>query len=72
MTVEEWKKKNPPILKKLQTNADRIRLMSDEELAEWMAQYERCVEHKRKCDSKCHLCWLDWLKSPVEEVQDGT
>ena len=49
------------------TNADRIRAMTDEELARWMEQYERCVEHKRKCDSKCYQCWLDWLKQEVEE-----
>lgn len=34
MTVEEWKQKNPPIQRTSITNADRIRSMSDEELAE--------------------------------------
>ena len=48
------------------TNADRIRQMTDEELADWIAQYERCVEHKRKCDSQCYLCWLDWLKQEAD------
>ena len=34
MTVEEWKQENPPIRRKPITNADRIRSMTDEELAE--------------------------------------
>ena len=49
------------------TNADKVRAMTDEELARWIGQYERCVEHKRKCDSKCYLCWLDWLKQEADE-----
>ena len=36
MTVEEWKRKNPPIQRKSKTNADRIRAMSDEKLAEFL------------------------------------
>ena len=58
---------------KPQTNADRIRAMTDEELAEWMATIEK------KCYARCGVKsnfkrfnnqWFDWLKSPVEE-QDG-
>lgn len=42
------------------SNADRIRAMSDEELAEFLM----FVEHKfSEFDRKT---WLDWLKSPVE------
>jgi hypothetical protein len=37
------------------TNADRIRQMSDEELAEWLE--EHCFQYG----------WLDWLKQEVEE-----
>lgn len=51
------------------TNADRIRQMSDEELAHFMA---RVCPPGGKCneDGNCFSCRLDWLKSPVE-VQDG-
>lgn len=54
------------------TNADRIRAMSDEELADLCSSpcpqpYEhtgsyRCYEHSK---DRCLDCWLDWLKSPA-------
>lgn len=34
MTVEEWKRKNPPIRRKPPTNYDRLRAKSAEEMAE--------------------------------------
>lgn len=37
MTVEEWKRKNPPIQRKPRTNADRLRQMTDDELADFIA-----------------------------------
>ena len=56
-----------------QTNADRIRAMSDEELAEFMKPYDSgCPRWNGKepmpCSMRtnCRDCWLDWLKSPVE------
>ena len=63
-----------------QTNADRIRAMTDEELADVLA---KIVNHRQPSvhtvDGLClddgqWSCkdWLSWLKSPVEEVQDGT
>lgn len=63
-----------------QTNADRIRGMTDEELATNFAG--RCCPKKDefydcgKLNGKsfswedCRKCWLDWLKSPVE-VDNG-
>lgn len=42
-----------------QTNADRIRAMTDEELAEWLFQ----AWHKSWYTLQE---WNDWLKSPVE------
>ena len=46
------------------TNADRIRAMSDEELAVWHEQY--CPNREdidTKCQKEsCEMCWLDWLK----------
>lgn len=67
------------------TNADRIRSMTDEELAElFLAHdeqlYRHCPSDKRaedcyadfgKAFDACEKCWLGWLKAPVEEVQDG-
>lgn len=57
------------------TNADRIRAMTDEELAEWLAAI---IDHAETdyCGKSCPLysyCiesnggMLDWLKSPWEE-----
>ena len=58
-----------------QINADRIRAMTDEELARWIATTadDNCPDtaHERYCDNRCGECWLDWLKSPVE-VDNGT
>jgi len=72
MTVEEWKRKNPPIQRKPQTNADRVRSMTDEELANKMSALE----------SFALTCgggwppekWLDWLrqKSLRKELDDGS
>lgn len=42
------------------TNADHIRAMSDEELAEWMAE---CNAYKENADASQ---WLPWLKQPAE------
>ena len=52
------------------TNADRIRQMSDEELARELsdlgchkqADREICLAHERNCE----WCWLDWLKQEGE------
>ena len=62
------------------TNADRIRAMSDEELAKHLHDIgwdcHLCAEHRRldnepllrgeKCDEKCVQHCLEWLKQPVE------
>ena len=67
-TPSHWKAKP-------QTNADRIRAMSDEELANWIDWlFGRCVW----CDTDkigtndcsniaCTDCILKWLKQPVKE-----
>ena len=60
-----------PLTNGQQTNADRIRSMSDEELCEFLSQY---VFHKM-CDEGCDACTysgdcdkrlLEWLKQPAE------
>ena len=55
-----------------QTNADRIRGMSDEELAETYAggcpngDRLNCGKYYLHGGRDCFNCWLDWLKAPVE------
>ena len=52
------------------TNADRIRAMTDEELAKaFDYEFEACppdVDRDKWCasDDDCKLCWLDWLRQP--------
>lgn len=60
---------------KPQTNADRIRSMSDEELANMMEDNGDCPT--RDCPynavetyitrKECKMCWLEWLKAEVSE-----
>lgn len=63
MTVEEWKRKNPPIQREPQTKADQIRNMSDEELCN---EYFHIIHNVlwRYTDSRAGL--LEWLKQPAE------
>ena len=53
------------------TNADRIRAMTDEELAD-LFRYRGCPPDRLtgKCVKVgvCEACWVDWLKQPVGEV----
>lgn len=66
-TIQGFEVENP------QTNADRIRNMSDEELAEFMAYNAYCEEcYVKKDDSCCYpdgTCkqkHLEWLQSEAE------
>lgn len=63
----------------IRTNGDRIRAMSDEELAKWLLDM---MSHKVACfgegafphtpcrneEHDCVKCGIEWLKQPVEEV----
>lgn len=65
MTVEEWKRKNLPIQRKHITNADRIRSMSDEELADFLYKYMDCTDCPIECDPGKDICLykiMTWLK----------
>ena len=59
------------------TNADRIRSMSDEELANFIPDWRhtkacKCNEHEFiGCDNQCEKCVLEWLKQPAEEILHG-
>lgn len=61
------------------TNADRIRAMTDEELAEWAAALPCCPPGyaygdlcwpNDSCENthQTRKCWLDWLKQEVKDV----
>ena len=54
------------------TNADRIRAMTDEELAELIGTDQRnggCPNGgARNCQESCVKCWLDWLREEVDHV----
>ena len=75
MTVEEWKRKNPPIRRKPMTNADRLRVMSDAELAEWFDRHAAeplwCVLPECPDHEECVKCILGWLKSPAKPMEKG-
>ena len=53
------------------TNADRIRSMSDEELAERIWPKFGCPEGKNHVTcgyvGECKDCWIGWLQQPEEE-----
>lgn len=57
---------------KPQTNADRIRAMSDEELADFIDREFGCCPPTGDCEkmsNDCKACWIDWLKQSVKEEQ---
>ena len=70
MTVEEWKRLNPPIEKAHPTKADRIRAMVDEELMTWIMEMQACpYELYQDCQHPnydCETCIKDWLKQEAE------
>ena len=51
------------------TNADRIRAMSDEELAVFLADADAEYCHVGLCKDgeTCRICCLKWLQQPAEE-----
>lgn len=56
---------------KPQTNADRIRSMSDEELCKFLGECKFCDICEEGCDSctyngDCDKRLLDWLQQPLE------
>lgn len=58
------------------TNADRIRHMSNEELADFMNNFNVCdTRSNEQCKfmflADCRECVLDWLREPAKEAEDG-
>lgn len=53
------------------TNGDRIRSMSNEELAGIMqCECPPGTECSRSIDYPCVTCWLDWLNAAAERVEE--
>lgn len=54
----------------IQSNADRIRSMSDEELAEFLDNMclVKADFHCEECNNplNCDVCYLEWLQSEAE------
>jgi hypothetical protein len=68
-TLKEW----ADSISKPQTNADRIRAMTDEELASFIYDHSCAFCPMDDCDGRmnigrdaCYKRWLDWLKQEVE------
>jgi hypothetical protein len=55
----------PKERKKL-TNADKIRQMTDEELAEFLAKNQK-IGDVEQCEDGYRQLWLDWLKQEVTD-----
>ena len=53
---------------KPQTNAQKIRSMSDEELAKILGN--KCLCPPTSECVNCFDCWLEWLQQPAEKPKD--
>ena len=64
-TIREW----ADLIANPKTNADRIRAMSDEELAEFLNNQNFCARNFdcEKGMRPCRECNLDWLRQEAEE-----
>lgn len=62
IAILNYKERTPAL-----TNADRIRAMSDEEMADAFVKIENSGAIHQGPRSKEK--WLDWLKSPVEGIK---
>ena len=67
---ELYNKRIGEVLKRKPSNADRIRAMTDEELAEWRANGQcppdTCYGDYDCLTRNCDDCWLSWLKQECE------
>lgn len=71
-----YRTEDGPCTDKFLTNADRIRAMSDEELAKFIPNWIytnacKCGEHYVACNNECEeceKCVADWLRQPAEEA----
>lgn len=59
------------MIKPKMTNGDKIRQMSNEELAKYLSSTDvnACMKDRDYCKEeiwRCDECWLEWLNSEVE------
>ena len=74
---EQWCGEERPIqcsfchyYKPIMTNSEKIRSMTDEELAEFMDNGCDVIAPSENCTKAfydCKKCWLDWLKQEAED-----
>lgn len=50
------------------TNADKIRALTDEQLAERLQEFECPPTGIDACAETCTACWLRWLQQPVDAI----
>lgn len=69
----ECDKFNQRVLEAPMTNADRIRAMNDEELAAAFADAVYYGVTSKKCNDRSEAidAWIDWLKQPAKEDNNG-
>ena len=71
--IDQYCVEGPCKYEEPQTNADRIRAMTDEEMAEFMSNKVDCqycnvkTEWCSESEIACRRGWLDWLKQEAEE-----
>ena len=67
----ECDKFNQRVLETPMANGDRIRSMSDEELAKFLddSNSQGCVCLTMACAMNCQKCIKKWLKQPVKEEE---
>lgn len=67
--VEKWSRERLLKEQKTQANADKIRSMTDEELARVM---DMVCPPDTACNDgqQCIKCWIEWLKQPAEEEKE--
>lgn len=61
-----------PITEYKMTNADRIRSMSDEELAKILGEKYICPPTSGCAEVRgdCNACWLEWFQKPAEKPKE--
>lgn len=55
--------------RRIVTNGDRIRAMSNEEIAEFLEE-NNCppgMDSDARCPARCSICWLNWLNAEAKE-----
>lgn len=69
VSAENAQPEETPLTEQQQTNADRIRNMTDEELAEFLKEVKEDYQWANPDYPDCDDCgeWLEWLKSESEE-----